>query len=464
MPRRLFLTFLGAILATLVFPPFNVSLLAPLAWIPLFLALQNTNLRTSFRLGVLHGLICYAATLCWMFTIFKTLAPALWLMLALFTGIFGMAFHFTHRFNVKGRPLILATVWTGIEYYRCELFFLDFPWITPGTGFPPNFFTPLVGVYGVSFLLIFSGLVLLTRLQERPKNSWPLPAAMFAAFWFLAGFVQVGPNKADLSVALIQNEEALLDLHLEMSEPHAGKVDAIVWPEYAIRFDPTTHPRGRDIQTLLQDKTEVLVLGGTQDHQDSFYNTAFTVGKSGPLGTHVKNHPVHLFADGIAGTKAEPVETPLGKVGTPICFDCDYQDVIRRMTFNGAEFFFIPSMDAQSWTERQHLQHAQLFRHRAAENGRWLAVAATSGQTQIISPWGHQVETLPLMDDGVLTGNIAPLGKLTLFTRGGWLIGPICLALTGILFLAFLASLYRQKKAPLPESLPSKNSSRPQTP
>ena len=448
MPLKILLTLLSAVLVVLVFPPIGWWLLLPVAWIPLFIALKDTSLRASFRLGVLHGFASYGATLWWLLEIFKTFAPALWLMLALFTGIFGMAFHLAKRFQTKWFPVIIATVWTGIEYYRCELFYLSFPWITPGTGLPPNFLTPMIGVYGVTFVIIILATTLLNLASgKRLLDQISLTCAYLILLIPLFGNFVWPSSEHLIEVALIQNEEGLFDTHYEMSQPHSGKVDAIVWPEYAIPFDPNTHPQAKPLPKLLIDKTEVLVLGGKKDHGENFYNIAFTQGQDGPLGEHVKNHTVHMFADGIRGTTAEPIDTPLGRIGTPICFDCDYQDVMRKMTANGAEFFLIPIMDAESWTERQHLQHAQLFRHRAAENGRWLAIAATSGQTQIIDSSGNVTASLPLITPGVLTGTIHPHTHLTLFQRGGWLFGPLCLAALPLLLALALFTLHQRRKS-----------------
>jgi len=41
-------------------------------------------------------------------------------------------------------------------------------------------------------------------------------------------------------------------------------------------------------------------------------------------------------------------------------------------------------------------QHAGMFRHRALENGRWMAVASTSGRTQVIDPHGVVRAELPI--------------------------------------------------------------------
>ena len=326
-----------------------------------------------------------------------------------------------------------------MEYYRSEHFFLSFPWITPGTAFLPSLLDSVIGVFGVTFLIILSALFL-------SKKRWSWGAAILLVL--IAATVQ-SPEDPDpessFTVGLVQNEGMNFDDYRALSAPLKDKVDAIVWPEYAISFDPT-HERNafalKDIQALLASHSQLLGSGGQTWHDienETRSNTAFTFGKEGLLGTHFKNHTVHFFNDGEKGKTAKAIDTPLGRIGTPICFDCDHQDVIRRMTADGATAFLIPSMDAIPWTARQHLQHATLFRHRAAENGRWLAIASTSGVTQIIDPLGHQRAALPLMDEGVMTGEISHKHHRTFFQRGGWLIGPICLIGTVgiILWVAF---------------------------
>jgi predicted amidohydrolase len=110
-----------------------------------------------------------------------------------------------------------------------------------------------------------------------------------------------------------------------------------------------------------------------------------------------------------------------GKVGTPICFDCDYEGVVRKMTAAGAECFLVPLMDAESWTARQHDQHAELFRIRACENGRWMFTCGTSGVSQLIDANGHVHNRLAAMEQGVLSGRLVREVGLTIYTRFGWL-------------------------------------------
>ena len=105
------------------------------------------------------------------------------------------------------------------------------------------------------------------------------------------------------------------------------------------------------------------------------------------------------------------------------------------MVTNGAQVLIVPSLDAISWSARQHKQHAELFRHRAAENNRWIAVAASSGLTQIIDPHGNRIDSIPLMDEGFLIGKVALTDGRTIYNRFGWLIGWICMGIAAILLL-----------------------------
>ena len=147
------------------------------------------------------------------------------------------------------------------------------------------------------------------------------------------------------------------------------------------------------------------------------------------LGKHGKHHTVHLFDDGETGPTMKAIDTPLGRMGTPVCFDCDFQDVVRQMTLDGAEFFAVPSMDAAYWGEKQHLQHAQLFQLRAAENRRPFVVSASSGVSQIISPDGSWSDRIPPMVEDVLNGRLTPEKEMTFFTRWGWMMPWVALVM-----------------------------------
>jgi len=440
--NRIFLTLLSVVLIIAVFPPFDLWFLAPIAWLPFLAALKNATARQAFYLGIFHGILTFAGTLTWMWIIFNSATISLWAILGIFTAFFALFVAKSKTFS----PILIAILWTGIEYYRCELFYLSFPWITPGTGFPPNWITPLVGVYGVSFLIILANASLLHQRRGKLIGIATLAILVIAT----ASFSKISVSASDIPVTLIQIETPNPDTYLYATQdlPKSKALPKssgpIVWPEYAYGIYPSPFKKDHEaLIDLLAENNRILVTGGKRSinqEEGIWENSAMTFGPDDLLGIHVKNHPVHLFNDGVKGLHAKAIDTQFGRIGTPICFDCDFQDVIRKMTKDGAEYFLIPSMDAKKWTARQHEQHGQLFRHRAAENGRCLAVASSSGVTQIIDPNGHVRTRLPTMTEGSLYGTVTPRFHRTVFQLGGWLFGPIMLALSVGLFIKIILS------------------------
>ena len=442
---RLLLTLLAAGLSILSFPPFHWHPLALVAAIPLIAALHGTSPAKALGLGLLFGLSLFAGTLNWLAFIFGPMAVLLFVMLALFPTFFAATLASLQK--VAGTrtwlPFAVGTIWTGLEYFRSEWFTLRFPWITPGTGLPPGYLTPFIGVYGMSFIVVTGASAL---VMKRPK----LGAALLTVAALATYLPLPKPSPQGPTIAAVQAEMVGFGTYLELSRQAEGSIDAFVWPEYAVTPDVRENAdQVKAIQKLLADTgARQLTLGSRTDHDDgSWNNTAVTLGLDGVLGTHDKNRPVHFFDDGEPGTEVPAFETPLGTISTTICFDNDYASIARRGTANGAELFLIPSMDAESWSARQHLQHAELARHRAAENGRWMVVASSSGLTQVIDPRGQRVSSLPLFDPGVLVARVDLLSHRTIYNLVGWLIGPLCVAATAALLVFTSVLTRRQAKA-----------------
>lgn len=430
--KQLGLLLLSAALVWLSAPPTEWTYLAAVAWVPFFVALRSVTPRQGFYLGLTHGLLCFGATLSWFFNIFGTTAVAFWGILALFSAVFGWLLGRVGSGNKRSWPWAIAVTWTGFEYFRGELSPLSFPWITPGVNFEPGWLTSVVGTYGVTFVLVLFQ-AKLAQLCWSESRSWKdLAVVGLVALCFLpAPDPGSNPEKA-LVVALVQFEDVGEDTMLAESRPLLEKADILLWPEHALGEFSGDH---QVLRPIFEKRVRLFVTGGTTTSLEGrIRNSGFTFQEGKLVHQHIKNHTVHFFAEGEKGTEAQAVDTVCGKIGTPVCFDCDHQDVVRRMTQDGAEFFLIPSLDAISWGETQHLQHARLFRHRAVENGRWLAVAATSGVTQVIDPAGRS-DRFPVMEEGTVVKTIYPTEYRTLYTRGGWLFGPVAFGLTVVLIV-----------------------------
>ena len=71
------------------------------------------------------------------------------------------------------------------------------------------------------------------------------------------------------------------------------------------------------------------------------------------------------------------------------------------------------------------MQHMQIARMRALENGRYLLRATNNGITAIVAPNGKVVSQLPQFQQGVLVGQVAAMEGLTPYSR--WFDMPIIL-------------------------------------
>ena len=140
-----------------------------------------------------------------------------------------------------------------------------------------------------------------------------------------------------------------------------------------------------------------------------------------------------FFNDGTPGKKAMPISTPLGALGVEICFDCDYEDVSRKLVRNGAQILIAPTFDAAHWGMVQHEQHARFFQLRAAENKKWMINSATSGISQLIDPNGHVHKSLPFEAVGTFTGKVELLQGRTIYNLIGWILPWISIFLSVIM-------------------------------
>ena len=445
---RIGLALVSGGLAVLAFPPFGWWPLALMAWVLCYMAVRGAGFQWGFRLGLLQGLVLYAGSLCWFWTIFSQGSILLWLLLALFVALScGLAGWASRKWpRAWWLPWYAAVVWSGFEYYRCEWMLLRFPWTTPGLALGPTWLSPLVGVYGAGFLVVLSAaLCVMGGARMRMAG-----CALVACLLGLSGLrpspvVETGPG---VLVLAVQSENCDLHAYLNASRKETSGSCLIVWPEYSVPYPVRQY--GKELKSLIElakEKDSVLVLG-TQKAlgSDRHYNEALTLDASGELGSHFKNRPVHFMMDGEPGTVAVPVTSRFGRIGTPVCFDDDYTEVVRRMTTAGAQAIVAPTMDAQRWTAREHLQHAELFRHRALENGRWLVVAATSGMTQFIDPHGNRISQLPLDEDGTLQGSIHLHDHLTFFTKYGWTFPWMLMAGTVLWTSALGIAALRQRR------------------
>ena len=449
---------LSAGLMCVSFAPYKLWWLAWFALVPLLFALEGAEPHQVRLLGALWGAVFYGFSARWMFALFGFPAVGLIGLLALGPWVFGQGYVVANRrlpdpWNWVALPLL----WVGIAYFRSECWYFKFSWF--GLGYsqtdPPIFLqvAEVAGSYGLSLFMVAAN-VLLARAVVPHKQPWRgrLLAGWFATILALSAlatvlFVRTVALGSDLEtsasrrVALVQDESSDLDSMIRHTEWALRKgAKLVVWPEYAVMGDPVSEEQiNKRIAALARWGNAVIVVGGKRfidEAHKRFYNAAVVFGPEGQvIGEYRKANPVQFFNDGVPGRSSPVFDTPLGKLGIAICYDMDFPWVMRRLTQGGAELLAVPTYDAMWWGKLQHQQHSAMTAMRAVEHRRWVVWAASSGESQLVSPDGIVRRRLPIGRCGVLTGSIAPSRPgLTLYDRGGWLLAPLCLALTCALF------------------------------
>ena len=167
-------------------PAYAFPALGLLVSVFLFFLFQLSALptpRQAFYFGLAIGLGVYAPHLAFFWRIFGWPAIALWTLLAFWLGLF-LALARLCRLTFGRLAVVLVPfVWTGLEYFRGELYYLRFSWLNVGYAFagsPRVFGATRLGMYGVGWVLMFLA------------ASFSLLPTRRAGLWGGAGLVALG--------------------------------------------------------------------------------------------------------------------------------------------------------------------------------------------------------------------------------------------------------------------------------
>ena len=129
--------------------------------------------RVLFRAGDGISLLC-AATV-FLLAHFRPGAIALWLVLAFWVGLFAAIVCGSIRRWGKVKAMwLVPMVWTGLEYFRSELYYLKFSWLNIGYALSDFRFNPfgVLGMYGVGFLVFAIVAVFIIPTFAQANLNW----------------------------------------------------------------------------------------------------------------------------------------------------------------------------------------------------------------------------------------------------------------------------------------------------
>jgi apolipoprotein N-acyltransferase len=354
----------------------------------------RTN-RQAFYGGVALGVLIYAPPLCFFWSIFGPVAILLWLVAGFPIGVFLLLLRMAHRrLGSNCAVLLTPMLWTGVEYFRSEVWQLRFAWLLPGqtVAFVPGVRLAAIGVYGLGF--VFALTAAMVTSNRATLRAFGLVAAIALAVLMYVPALPPSPINPPLHVAGVQLETTSVDGAAEalagLAETHP-EAQILVLSEYT--FSDLVPQRVRDV---VRRYHRYLVAGGIRwVGAGKFYDAAFVVGPDGrDVFEQDKSVPVQFMDDGLPTTRRQVWTSPWGKIGIGICYDLSYARVMDDFVRQGAEGLIVPTMDPIHWGgfERRML-HGRLAPIRAAEYAIPVFGVWSSGVSQLTDRFGRVIAT-----------------------------------------------------------------------
>lgn len=442
--------------------PLGLFSLGLLVWL-----LEDISPRRAALRGWCYGLGLFGAGTSWVYVSIHVygyapvpLAVFLTVLfsagLALFTALTTYVYARWVRPAPLGNTLGFAAVITLGDWWR-SWFLTGFPWLYPGYGHidsPLSGWAPVVGIYGLSFIIALTAALLCRQIVSRQLSHWGLAALV--STWLggviLAQIDWVEPaDREPVSVAMVQANipqdekwipeqfEPTLDTYRRMSESLWANYDIVIWPEAAI---PGFYHQAEEFLTAIDHQASAagasLITGlpsiDTSVRPRRFYNSVMAMGSGSglyhkqrlvPFGEYVPLESwlrglIEFFdlpmSDFTRGSADQPGITSQDLLLAPfICYEIVYPDLVASW-LPQADLLLTVSNDAWFGSSVGPLQHLQMAQMRALENGRYLLRSTGSGVSAIVDHRGHITERGGQFTREVITGEALVLTGSTPFS------------------------------------------------
>jgi apolipoprotein N-acyltransferase len=411
-----------------------------------------------------------------------------------------------HSTNNLRLAFFLAAAWVMHEWLR-SLVFSGWGWNSLGSALHTQLaliqIAEFTGVAGLSFLVAFTNVILLTtvrrfilEMQVRPiKLHYDLTltmAAIVGVMGFGINLIQIQREGKMLNVALVQpnipREEKFsaefagktFDKFTRLSRPALEanvRPDLLVWPESSmpgpVLGDEQSYRFVMDFSAAARTD---LMLGTIDQDETHAYNAALLVSDAGrhvqiyrkvhlvPFGEYIPGrHTIPLLAR-VVGDQV-PDDFDFGKeytvfklsgekakIAPLICFEDTIGELTRQFVRAGANLLVNVTNDGwflRSAGSRQHLANAVF---RCVETRLSMVRAANTGVTCFINDLGKITHTLvdetgSQFTDGVLTGQVSVPSQYepTFYVRHGELFAEVCVGVTGLVLIFFVIRMVRRK-------------------
>ncbi len=482
---KAFVAFVLGAASVLGFAPFYLFPL-PIISLALQLYLWNQLKRrlSVFLVGFAFGLGFFGFGTSWIYVSMHNFG-AMPVLLAgtatlLFCALFALLPALAGLFlaSIKASPLskqLLAfpAAWVLLEWTRSWIF-TGFPWLSLGYSQVPTSplagYTPLLGVFGVSFFCALSAGLLSLMMEERSlrKRCVMLLVAIWLAGFGLKQIEWTQPSGVALEVSLLQGnipqqlkwrEDQLvntLETYRRLVDESASQL--IILPEtafplfyhdvpkvYLEKFTAHARKNGGDLLIGLPERTD----------KDHYYNSVFSFGASPtqiyrkshlvPFGEFIPLRPIFgwmldvlqipLLDFSRGETNPQPFQVAGERVALNICYEDVFgEEIIRQLP--QATLLVNVTNDAWFGESLAPMQHLQMSQARALETGRYMLRATNTGVTAVINTSGDVVSRLPLFTTATLTNEVRGYTGTTPYVWwGNYAVLLICVLAIAVSFM-----------------------------
>ncbi len=398
--------------------------------------------------------------------------------------------------GLKMTAFIFAAAWTVLEYAQ-SLTWMGVPWARLAlsqTAFPAAIQTAsLFGSLFIGFIIaLANGFFAVAVRCFVGKGNGSKISLRFVALALAViilnlgyGFAAIGLHNEtvgeSVKVTVVQGNIASGDKWADNSNINSIKVyeeltlkadgeehaDIVVWPETILTTYAKDSPMYRNrLVNLAKDTGSVIFVGALDETENpdgmmQDHNAVIAFFPDGTVeeGSYKKQHLVpfgeympmrsiletflpfmnelNMLEDDLAaGASSEILDTAYGKIGRLICFDSIYPDLARQSASDGAEYILLSTNDSwyrDSASAYQHNAHAVL---RAVENRRYIARAASTGISAVITSEGRIVETISPLMQGYITEDLFMNTQRTIYSWVGDIIVVPCIGLIASLAIS----------------------------
>ena len=381
------------------------------------------------------------------------------LPLAFIYSLYGTALHLLKTRFTFLNLLLPPSLWVIADYLR-EMTDFFIPWGFIGYS---QVYTPFIqiaditGIYGVSFIIVYTNYVLAQYIVSRQKkiiNLVPLTILITAVFVY--GIIKEKkitglPETETINITGVQGNTGSLDRwdsslsfmtyrnYIELTTENHNSNGIVIWPETVLNSsDRVNFEIMKSVNSLIGDESLFITGGTRKDADGNTFNSIF-ISSRGIL-KHIYDKKIlfpyserrfaglsHGSIMGSPDTFAEGDSSPLFRhgnftIGLSVCFESLYPSYIRNAAAGGADILINVAND--SWFGNTYEPHMHLYSNivRAVENRRFIARVTNSGVSAIITPSGRLADSLDLNKEGVISGTSGKTGLISFYTIFGDLI------------------------------------------